>query len=64
MSILRRLRGHNTISKIQGPDEYARAKCSCGAEFKALDGRFLLHDLGTREKTHQTPGQPERYASI
>lgn len=56
MSLRRRLQGHKTISRTQGPDEYARARCQCGAAFEALDGRFLLHDFGRWEKSHDKPG--------
>jgi hypothetical protein len=52
MKILRRLAGHKTTSRTQGPDRYARAGCSCGATFKAPDGRFLLGDFDIWEKTH------------
>lgn len=44
---------HRTIEKVQGPDEYGRARCTCGATFKALDGRFLLYDFEQWEKTHE-----------
>lgn len=56
MNIRRRLQGHKTTSKVQGPDEYARAQCACGARFQALDGRFFLHDFGIWEKKHAKPG--------
>jgi hypothetical protein len=55
MSLRRRLQGHRTVSRVQGPDGYARARCSCGANFKAPDGRFMLYDFRQWESTHDAP---------
>lgn len=62
MSILRKLRGHRTVEKIQGPDENARAVCACGARFQARDDRFMLHDFQEWEKSHAAPAAKLRTA--
>lgn len=62
MSILRRLRGHRTVVRIQCLDGYARSCCTCGATFKCLDGRFMLFDVQMWERKHNKPdaGQEQR----
>ncbi len=57
--LARKLWPHKSFAKCQGPDEYMRAKCTCGASFKALDGRFGLGDFERWEREHRR-AQPER----
>jgi len=45
-------RRHRIISRVQGPDHYARAECSCGAQFKALDDRYMLGAFEFWKKDH------------
>lgn len=57
MKILRRINGHRSFDKMQGPDEYMRASCTCGSRFKTRDDHWGIHDFENWEKNHQKPSE-------